>query len=97
GFLVQYENWRKAYRQKGWNRLRVRIVGQPPRITAWLNGVKTVDFQDNEERYPREGYIGLQVHGGAGAWGKDCRVRFRQIRLLNLEQHLSEVHTLPRP
>lgn len=85
GFLVQHEPWRQAYRNKGWNRLRVRIVGQPPRITVWLNGVQTIDFQDNEERYPREGYIGLQVHGGEGAWGKNSRIRFRHIRLLHIQ------------
>lgn len=84
GFLVQYEDWKKAYKDKGWNKLRVRIEGQPAHITAWLNGVKTIDFQDTEERYPREGYIGLQVHGGEGAWGENSRVRFRNIRVLPL-------------
>lgn len=80
-FLVQYEDWRKVYRKEGWNKLKVRIVGQPPHIQAWLNGVKTIDYRDTRERYPREGYIGLQVHGGAGAWGENSRVRFRNIRL----------------
>jgi hypothetical protein len=84
GFLAQYEDWKKAYKEKGWNKLRVRIEGQPAHITAWLNGVKTIDFQDTEARYPREGYIGLQVHGGEGAWGKNCRVRFRNIRILEI-------------
>ena len=84
GFLAQYADWKKAYREKGWNKLRVRIEGQPAHITAWLNGVKTIDFQDTEERYPHEGYIGLQVHGGEGAWGENSRVRFRNIRILQL-------------
>ncbi|GBC96687.1 hypothetical protein HRbin16_02496 [bacterium HR16] len=84
GFLVQYADWKKAYKEKGWNKLRVRIEGQPAHITAWLNGVKTIDFQDTEERYPHEGYIGLQVHGGEGAWGENSRVRFRNIRILHL-------------
>jgi hypothetical protein len=84
GFLAQYEDWKKAYKEKGWNKLRVRIEGQPAHITAWLNGVKTIDFQDTEARYPSEGYIGLQVHGGEGAWGENCRVRFRNIRILEI-------------
>ncbi len=84
GFLAQYEGWQKIYRKRGWNTLRVRITGQPAHITAWLNGVKTIDFQDTEARYPREGYIGLQVHGGEGAWGENSRVRFRNIRILEL-------------
>lgn len=86
GFLVQNPDWVKVYRKKGWNRLRVRIEGQPAHILCWLNGVKTFDFQDNRERYPREGYIGLQVHGGAGAWGEKCKVRFRNIRLKELKE-----------
>lgn len=81
GFLVQYRDGQKAYKKSGWNKLRVRIEGQPAHITAWLNGVKTIDYQDTEERYPREGYIGLQVHGGEGAWGENSRVRFRNIRI----------------
>ena len=67
GFLVQYENWREVFRPGDWNHLRARSEGQPAHITAWLNGVQTLDFTDTEERYPREGYIGLQVHGGEGA------------------------------
>lgn len=85
-FLVQYEQWQKAYKKTGWNKLKVRIEGQPAHIMAWLNGVKTVDYQDSEERYPREGYIGLQVHGGEGAWGTNSRVRFRNIRILELSR-----------
>lgn len=84
GFLVQYERWQQIYRKEGWNKLRVRIEGQPAHITVWLNGVKTIDFQDTEERYPREGYIGLQVHGGEGSWGENSRVRFRNLRVLEI-------------
>lgn len=81
GFLVQYEGWRELFRPDDWNHLRARIEGQPARITAWLNGTQTFDFQDTEERYPREGYIGLQVHGGEGSWGADSRARFRNVQL----------------
>ena len=58
-FLMQYADWKKAYKEKGWNHLRARIEGQPAHITAFLNDVKTVDFTDTKERYPREGYIGV--------------------------------------
>lgn len=85
GFLVQYENWRDHYRPGEWNHLRARIVGQPAHITAWLNGVQTFDYQDTEERYPPEGYIGLQVHGGEGSWGAENRARFRNIRVRPVE------------
>lgn len=80
-FLAQYADWKKAYKEKGWNRIRARIEGQPARITAYLNDVKTVDFTDTKERYPREGYIGLQVHGGKGAWGDASKARFRNVKI----------------
>src|SRR5690606_28213768 len=85
GFLVQYPEWRQAYRTDGWNHLRARIVGQPAHITAWFNGVQTLDFVDTEARYPPAGYIGLQVHGGEGSWGAESRARFRNIRVIELE------------
>lgn len=81
GFIAQDPDWRKKYRPNDWNRLRARITGQPARVQVWLNGQQTVDFQDTEARLPRVGYIGLQVHGGGGAWGKDSRIRYRSIRL----------------
>ena len=86
GFLVQYPQWREVYREDGWNHLRARIVGQPARISAWLNGVQTLDFVDTEARYPREGYIGLQVHGGEGSWGAQSRARFRNVRVREIEE-----------
>jgi hypothetical protein len=81
GFIDQYPGWQQAYREDGWNHLRARIAGQPPHVQAWLNGVQTLDLHDTEERYPREGYVGLQVHGGAGSWGADSRARFRNVRI----------------
>ena len=84
GFLHQYKEWQAAYRKTGWNRLHVRIEGQPAHITAKLNGVQTMDFTDSKERYPREGYIGLQVHGGEGAWGNTSKARFRNLRIKEL-------------
>lgn len=84
-FLSQYPNWRNHFRPNDWNHVRARIVGQPARIDAWLNGVQTLAFQDTIARYPREGYVGLQVHGGAGSWGNDSRARFRNIRITELD------------
>ncbi len=78
-------NRTKYFKKNDWNKLRARIQGQPAHVTAWLNGVKMTDFQDNRDRYPREGYIGLQVHGGEGAWGENSRARFRNIRIQELK------------
>ena len=84
GFLQQNREWRRAFHIGNWNRLRARITGQPAHVEAWLNGAKMTDFQDHRERFPREGVIGLQVHGGAGSWGETSRARYRNIRLRRL-------------
>ncbi len=84
-FIQQNKSWPDYFQKGKWNKLRARIEGQPAHVQAWLNGYKTIDFQDNRERYPRTGYIGLQVHGGAGAWGDTARARFRNIRILELK------------
>jgi hypothetical protein len=84
-FIQQNKSWPDYFQKGKWNKLRARIVGQPAHVQAWLNGYKTIDFHDNRERYPREGYIGLQVHGGAGAWGDTARARFRNIRIMELK------------
>ena len=80
-FIQQNKDWPKHFKKDDWNKLRARIVGQPAHVQAWLNDVKMTDFKDNRERYPRAGYIGLQVHGGQGAWGDTSRARFRNIRI----------------
>jgi hypothetical protein len=84
GFIQQNKSWPDYFKKGQWNKLRARVTGQPAHVQAWVNGYKTVDFQDNRERFPRAGYIGLQVHGGAGAWGETSRARFRNIRLMEL-------------
>jgi hypothetical protein len=52
--LIKYEDW---------NEYTIRCEG--PRIRLWLNGTLTVDYTEKEEKIPRTGIIGLQIHGGA--------------------------------
>jgi hypothetical protein len=85
GFIQQNKDWQKYFRKNEWNKLKARVEGQPAHVTSWLNGVKMSDFKDNRERYPREGYIGLQVHGGQGAWGEASKARFRNIRIREIK------------
>src|SRR5262249_9465407 len=86
GYIQQNRDWEKYFKKNAWNKLRARIEGQPAHVVAWLNDVKMTDFQDNGERYPREGYIGLHVHGGKEAWGDTARARFRNIRIRELNK-----------
>jgi hypothetical protein len=76
------ESWAKFWRHGSWNELRARIVGNPPHIVTWINGVKFCDWTETERRHPDQGGIALQVHGG-GDLTKQF-VRYRNIRVKKL-------------
>ncbi|HAV62046.1 MAG TPA: DUF1080 domain-containing protein, partial [Verrucomicrobiales bacterium] len=64
-----------------------RIVGNPPHITTWINGVKIMEWQETEVRHPHEGGIALQVHGGGDPKEYDGKfVRYRNIQVKELEE-----------
>ena len=74
-------NWESVWRKDDWNAFRVRMEGEAPRITVWLNGTKITEFQDTANHAAggaTDGMIGVQVHGGA-SWVKDGYHRFRNI------------------
>jgi len=75
-------SWPYFWRADQWNELRARIVGNPPHITTWINGVKIMEWQETEVRHPASGGIALQVHGG----GDHTRefVRYRNIQVKEL-------------
>ena len=79
---VTPDAWPQFWRHGAWNELRARIVGNPPRVTTWINGVEFVRFEDNESRHNPRGSIGLQVHGG-GDYTKQF-VRYRRVRVKDL-------------
>ena len=63
---------------EGWNSVRARIVGAPPRLVVSINGTLVNDFRDTETRRAR-GRIALQVHGGGDTTA--LAARFRSIRI----------------
>jgi hypothetical protein len=87
---VAPESWSRFWRHGEWNELRARIVGNPPAITTWINGVKMMEWAETEVRHPAQGGIALQVHGG-GDYTRQF-VRYRNIRVRNIppENSLSE-------
>jgi len=76
------EAWAYFWRADQWNELRARIVGNPPHITTWINGVKIMEWQEKEIRHPDTGGIALQVHGG-GDHTKEF-VRYRNVKVKKL-------------
>jgi Domain of Unknown Function (DUF1080) len=79
---IPAEAWPALWRP-GWNELRARIEGDPPRVTTWLNGVRIMEFADTELRHQAEGPVALQVHGGGDTRAR--AIRFRAIRARRLE------------
>jgi hypothetical protein len=77
------EQWPGFWQHGTWNELRARIVGNPPKVTTWVNGVRFMEFEDTEKRLPDTGGIALQVHGGGNT--TDHYVRYRNIRVKKLD------------
>jgi hypothetical protein len=86
-FLFHNPGGKDLWKSDEFNAVRVRIEGQPPRIQAWINSSKTVDFIDTkvngEYRVPHEGFFGIQVHGGS-TWGRGNKVYFRRLLIKEL-------------
>ena len=80
---VKPERWPGFWKHGQWNEFRAKIVGNPPAITTWINGVKFMEWSDKEKRHPDKGGIALQVHGG-GDYTKQF-VRYRRVRVKELD------------
>ena len=81
-FPVLPESWGSFWRHGQWNEFRARIVGNPPTITTWINGVKFMEWTDTQKRHPDTGGIALQVHGGGD--GTKQFARYRNVRVKKL-------------
>lgn len=64
----------KLIKRDQWNDYRIRCTGR--KIELWINGQKTVDYTEPDEKIEQAGLIGLQIHGGAPseAWYKNIRI-----------------------
>jgi hypothetical protein len=76
-------DWARFWHAQGWNEIRARIVGNPPTVTSWINGIRFMAFRDSERRRPDRGAVALQVHGGGDHVGQFAR--FRNIRVRRLD------------
>ena len=86
-FPIDPANWHRRWNYDGYNEIRARMVGNPPSIDVWLNGVHVTRFKDTEIRKMLDedgkGPNGIQVHRGKG-WPKGTKVRFRNIQIREL-------------
>lgn len=88
-FPLLPESWPSFWRHGQWNELRARIVGNPPRITTWINGLRIMEWQETELRHPARGAIGLQVHGGGDLTRQF--VRYRNVRVRELDRDTAAI------
>lgn len=69
---------KRLFKWDDWNKIMVRC--NENRIQIWLNGEMRVNYIDTDpEHDTREGFIGLQVHGG-----KSCNVMWKSLQLRQL-------------
>jgi len=89
----------KAWKANDWNSFRVRMVGEVPKISLWVNGVFMWEVKQPKNDFTAgaiEGMIGLQSHWTAlyqaipggfnmpGAWRPGAAHRFRNIAVKEL-------------
>ena len=89
----------KAWKPDDWNAFRLRVVGDSPRISLWINGVPMWDVtQDRNDLVAgaTDGMIGLQVHWSAvsappvapccsRSWKPGAAHRYRNIAIRELD------------
>ena len=65
----------KVLRKDDWNDYRIRCEG--PRIQLWINGLRTVDYTEQDAEIPLKGKIAVQIHGGppGEAWYRNIRIK----------------------
>ena len=73
------EKLSKVLKKDGWNDYVIRAKGN--RVTLSINGLQTVDYQEQDDDIPQTGIIALQVHSGP-----PLRVEFRNIRIKTLNR-----------
>jgi hypothetical protein len=66
---------KKVLKPNDWNDYVIRCEGR--HIQLWLNGLKTVDYTEPDEKLEQKGLIGVQIHGGPAseAWYKDIEIK----------------------
>jgi hypothetical protein len=69
------EDMDKIVKKEDWNDYVIRAEG--PHIQLWVNGTKTVDYKEEDDKIDRTGIIAVQIHGGppSEASYKDIRIK----------------------
>ncbi|GAB2528772.1 hypothetical protein GCM10027085_18980 [Spirosoma aerophilum] len=92
-------DWGKVWRAGDWNSFRIRMEGEVPHLTLWINGAQMWDVTEPKNDFiagATEGMIGLQCHwtavysaaAGSGmplsSWRPDAAIQFRHLAIKEL-------------
>ncbi len=95
----------KVWKENKWNSFRIRMTGDVPRITLWVNGVQMWDVIQPKNDFiagATEGMIALQSHwtalyspaagewNGLKSWAPGAAHRYRNIAIKELDEDLEE-------
>lgn len=95
----------KVWKANNWNSFRIRMVGEVPHITLWINGVQMWDVTQSQNDFiagAMQGMIGFQSHWTAlysstvvgwnilDSWAPGATHRFRNIAIKELPDNLKE-------
>ena len=94
----------KVWKDGEWNSMRMRMVGEKPHVTLWINDIRMWELQMPKNDLPaglNAGKIGLQLHwtatydeigGGAGGSRSWQVLRFRNMAVKELQPATSPAH-----
>jgi hypothetical protein len=77
-----------AWKREDWNTVRLRVQGEVPRATVWINGqliTDAVDAANHAVGGMIDGPIALQIHGGTPRWQPGGFWRWRNIAIRELD------------
>lgn len=78
-----------AWRRDNWNVVRIRVVGDVPRATVWINDHQvsdTADIANHAVGGAVEGPLAIQIHGGTARWQPGGFWRWRTIAIKELRR-----------
>ena len=73
----------EIFNEFSWNKIKIRIEGNPPLYQCWINDVKTIEYKDNKIRNHGQGKIGLQIINDPN-WEQGKKIRFKNIYVKEL-------------
>ena len=77
----------KAWKREDWNTVRIRVAGDVPHATVWINGQQVSDATDTENHAFNgmvEGPVAIQIHGGTVRWQPGGFWRWRNLAIKEL-------------